>query len=58
MGASGNLFDAFPPKPPRMHWTTYERAEMARERSLVFLADCGSTALGRHGGSGPRWAGG
>lgn len=43
MGASGNLFDAFPPKPPRMHWSTYERkrerAEIARERSLGFLAD-------------------
>ena len=45
MGASGNLFDAFPPKPLRMHWSTYERrrerAERARERSLGFLADWG-----------------
>lgn len=42
MGADGNLFNAFPPKPPRMHWSTYERkrerAERARDKSLAALA--------------------
>ena len=42
MGASGNLFERFPDKPPGMHWSTYqrkrERAEQAQERSLGYLA--------------------
>lgn len=41
MGANGNLLDAFPPKPERMHWSTYERkrerAERARDKSLAAL---------------------
>lgn len=41
MGGNGNLFDAFPEKPPQMHQSTYqrrrERAERAKGQSLAAL---------------------
>ena len=43
LGGDGNLFDWWPHKPPRMHWTTFdrkwERASRARDRSIAALAD-------------------
>ena len=43
LGGDGNLFDWWPHKPPRIHWTTFdrkwERASRARDRSIAALAD-------------------
>jgi hypothetical protein len=31
LGASTDIFEAFPPKPKGMHWTSYNRLQLAHE---------------------------
>lgn len=65
LGGSANMLDAFPPKPPRLHWATYGRLRReAHAAELVYLADLSAWLdktnawIARHstdppGGSGP-----